>query len=280
MRGRSPARTVASVLIVSVLAATGVSACGGALGSASATPIASGVIFDDFLGPAGSPPNPALWSHDVGPSAVHGWEAGSLQTYTDAPDNVRLDGYGNLVIEARSHGDGYTSGRLVTRGKMNFPYGTVAARIKMPAGQGIWPAFWMLGSDIETVGWPECGEIDIMELVNTGTTYNVALHVPDADVESKGEIADLSEGFHNYWMTRRENSITVGIDDVTLETFTPDSLPEGSPWVFDKLMFVLLNVAVGGDWPGPPDSSTVLPAKMEIDWFSYRPLGSRNGLEG
>ncbi|MGV1005440.1 MAG: family 16 glycosylhydrolase [Candidatus Nanopelagicales bacterium] len=278
-RGGAMAVRGTSAALVAVLAVTS-SMCTGVVGTSSAAPIASGPVFEDFLGPTGAPPNPALWTTDIGPSAEHGWERGSLQTYTDSPENIRLDGYGNLVIEARKSSDGYTSGRLVTRGKLLFPYGTVAARIKMPAGQGIWPAFWMLGANIDAVGWPQSGEIDIMELINTGKTYNVALHAPNADVEQKGEIADLAADFHDYWMTRREHSVTVGVDDTTLATFTPDSLPKESEWVFDKLMFALLNVAVGGDWPGPPDSSTHFPAAMVVDWFSYQPLGARNGLEG
>ena len=235
--------------------------------------LVSGPVFDDFSGPAGAPPNPDYWVTDIGPSSVHGWERGSLQTYTDSPDNVRLDGYGNLVIEARKSGDSYTSARLVTRGKLLFPPGTISARMKLPAGQGLWPAFWMLGADIDTVGWPGCGEIDIMELINTGSTYNVALHVPGADIEKKGDIEDLSRDYHNYWMTRTEDSITVGVDESTLATFTAASLPAQSPWVFNRPMFALLNLAVGGDWPGPPDDTTPFPAAISIDWFSFKPLG-------
>lgn len=237
--------------------------------------VVAGPMFDDFLGPAGSAPNPDHWTRDVGPSAVHGWERGSLQTYTDSPDNVRLDGYGNLVIEARKAGDGYTSGRIVTRGKVSFPYGTVVARMKLPAGQGLWSAFWMLGADIDTVGWPQSGEIDIIELVNTGTTYNIALHAPGgADIEEKGRIEDLSRDFHNYWMTRTADRITVGIDEATLANFNKASFPDQSEWVFDRPMFVLLNLAVGGDWPGPPDASTPFPSSMIVDWFSFKPLES------
>lgn len=232
--------------------------------------IVTGPVFDDFSGPAGAKPNPDFWVTDVGPSAVHGWERGSLQTYTDSPDNVRLDGYGNLVIEARRSGDTYTSGRLVTRGKLVFPPGTISARIKFPAGQGLWSAFWMLGADIEKVGWPECGEIDIMELINSGTTFNAALHAPGVDVEQKVPVDDLSRDYHNYWMTRTEDRVTIGVDEATLANFNADSLP--SPWIFDRPMFALLNLAVGGDWPGPPDPSTPFPAAMSVDWFSYQPL--------
>ena len=245
--------------------------CCGPAGPATATPVHAGPFAEEFSGPAGSMPNPKHWSAEVGTSAEHGWEKGSLQTYTSAPDNVRLDGSGNLVIEARKTADGYTSGRLVTRGKIAFGLGTLVARMKLPSGQGLWPAFWMLGVNIDTVGWPASGEVDIMELINTATVYNIALHGPDTDVERKGEIADLSTDFHIYWVTRRADSITVGVDDVALAHFTPESLPEGAPWVYSAPMFVLLNVAVGGDWPGPPDQSTPFPAAMVVDWLSFEP---------
>ena len=262
---RTAARITAVALAVSPLV------CCGSARPASAATVVSGPFVEDFSGPAGSMPNPQYWSADTGPSAEHGWEKGSLQTYTSAPDNVRLDGYGNLVIEARKTGDGFTSGRVVTRGKIAFPLGTLVARMKLPSGQGLWPAFWMLGVNIDTVGWPGSGEVDIIELINTGTRYNIALHGPGADVESKGDIADLSADFHNYWVTRRADSITVGVDDVALAHFTPESLPEGAPWVFSAPMFVLLNVAVGGHWPGPPDESTRFPAAMIVDYVSFEP---------
>lgn len=261
-------RTALSVGLAAVLLCQPV---GGAEARAAGK-VVSGPIFEDFSGPEGAPPNPEYWSIDVGPSSEKGWESGSLQTYTDSRDNIRLDGYGNLVIEARKSDDGYTSGRLVTRDKLLFPPGTIAARIKFPAGQGLWSAFWMLGADIETVGWPDCGEIDIMEMINTGSTFNVALHAAGADIEKKGPIDDLSRDYHDYWMTRTDDSITVGVDKITLASFTAEDFP--SPWVFNRPMFALLNLAVGGDWPGQPDPSTPFPASMSIDWFSYQPLGS------
>jgi beta-glucanase (GH16 family) len=241
--------------------------------------VISGPLFEDFLGPAGARPDPNHWTIDVGPSSERGWERGSLQTYTDSPDNIRLDGFGNLVIEARKVGEGYTSARVVTRGKLSFPLGTIAARIKFPAGQGLWPAFWMLGADIDTVGWPQCGEIDIMEIVNTASTYNIAMHGPGADVEKKGSIDDLSQDYHSYWVTRRADSVTVGIDTTAMATFTRESHPPGAPWVFDGPMFALLNLAVGGDWPGPPDASTPFPSAMIVDWFSFTPLSDSQSQE-
>lgn len=230
-------------------------------------------FLEEFNGSAGALPNPQYWTVDVGASAEHGWEQGSLQTYTDSAENVRLDGDGHLLIEARNDGDNhYTSGRLVTRGKLEFGFGTLVSRIKFPTGQGIWPAFWMLGSDIEAVGWPQCGEIDIMELINDASTHHVALHGPGTDAQATGPIADLSNDFHNYWVTRTENSVTIGVDARVLKSFNRGGQPPASPWVFNDPMFVLLNVAVGGTWPGPPDDSTPFPATMLVDWMRFVPL--------
>lgn len=229
------------------------------------------VIFDKFNGPKGAPPNSDIWVYDPGGPADH-----QLQTYTESTDNIRLDGKGHMVIQAQKAGDQYTSGRLVTRA--NVLYGTISARIKMPSGQGIWPAFWLLGSDYPAVGWPQCGEIDIMELVNVGTAYYVTLHGPQGDsdyqpagVGNSGSMGDLSADFHEYWLKWRPESITIGVDGTTLGSFTPASLPAGAQWVFDHPMYVVLNVAVGGDWPGPPNDSTPFPAIMLVDWFRYTP---------
>ena len=238
-----------------------------------------GTVFDDFNGPPGAPPNSALWDYDVGP-----YQDDGLQTYTTAPENVRLDGLGHLVIQALNTPSGYTSARPVTRGKLNMLYGRMTARIKFPSGQGIWPAFWMLGSNYPQIGWPKCGEIDLMEIVNTGTEYHVTLHGPQGDsdyyggveksgqvVGTSGPIPDLTGDFHNYWVNWQPNSITIGVDDAPLGTFTPSSLPPGAQWVFDRPMYALLNIAVGGHWPGPPDASTRFPATMLVDWFRYTP---------
>jgi beta-glucanase (GH16 family) len=232
-----------------------------------------GTVFDDF---DDFTVTSRHWNYEYGRPGIANHE---LQEYTDSPENVHLDGRGNLVIEARRTDNGYTSGRLSTHGKLDMMYGTVTARIKAPSGQGIWPAFWLLGSDIDTVGWPECGEIDIMELVSSGTTYHVSIHGPpagspyaDSDaVSAQGNIADLTTDFHNYWVTRRPGRITIGIDLRTLGEFTPESLPAYARWVFERPMYAVLNVAVGGDWAGPPDETTQFPATMLVDWFRYTP---------
>ena len=235
-------------------------------------------VFDSFEGPAGSMPDPKLWDYDLGGGWGHGSE---LQEYTNSADNVRLDGRGNLVIEAHKTPAGYTSGRLVTHGKLDMLYGTVSARIKFPSGQGVWSTFWAMGSNIDNVGWPRCGEIDIMELVNTGTRYNVTLHGPQGDsdylsgagVARTGEIADLSEDFHVYWMHWKRDEVIVGVDETTLADFTPSSLPPGGVWAFNHPMSAILSLAIGGTLAGPPTDTTPFPVTMLVDWFRYSPSG-------
>lgn len=236
---------------------------------------ASSTVFDDFDGPAGSQPDPNLWGYDVGSGAVK-----ELQTNTNSSNNVYLDGQGHLVIAALKSGSHYTSGRLVTRGRLAMTYGTASASIKLPAGQGIHPAFWMLGTNIDSVGWPECGEIDVAESFGDPDRYHFTVIGPStrgpiAHVQFDGAIADLSQGFHTYWVTREQGRITAGIDSATLATFTPASMPPGGQWVFDNQpMYAILNVAVGGvDEIGPPNASTPFPAEMLVDWFRYTPEG-------
>lgn len=242
--------------------------CGGLLavsadlGGTSAR--AAATVFDDFNGPAGAAPDPALWDHRVG----HGWDDG-VQVYR--PENAVLDGQGNLAIRAVQTEDGYRSGRIEsTRG---FSYGTTTARIKMPSGQGLWPAFWMIGVDDDKA------EIDIIELVSSTTVYYSTIHGPRRDggpsyqVQSTGPVADLSTDYHDYWMRHLPGRITAGIDSMTLADFTPESLPPEGLWVYDdRPMRAVLSMAVGGDWAGPPDASTVFPATMLVDWFRWESI--------
>jgi beta-glucanase (GH16 family) len=233
------------------------------------------MVFDDFKGPAGSPPDPKLWDYDVG----SGWGGGNntLETETNSTDNVYLDGQGHLVIAALKSGNSYTSGRLVTRGKLAMTYGTTSASIKIPAGQGIWPAFWMLGTNIDAIGWPQCGELDIMESFGNPTHYQLtaigpSTQGPKGQIQFGGAIADLSQGFHTYWVTREPGRIIEGIDSATLATFTPGSMPPGMEWVFDNQpMYALFTLGVGGTMVGPPSDATPFPAKMVVAWFRYTP---------
>jgi beta-glucanase (GH16 family) len=232
---------------------------------------AQAAVFDDFNGPAGAPPNPASWSYVTGSA----WDRG-VETYRAA--NAHLDGQGNLAIEAVKTGRGFESGRVQTKNKLSLGYGKITARIKMPSGQGLWPAFWLIGADEDTTAWPECGEIDIIELVGNATTYFTTIHGPSSgssrpyQAQFNGPIPDLSTDYHEYWVEHVPDGITVGIDGTTLGTFTPQSLPAGARWVYNRPMYAILNLAVGGSWAGPPDASTRFPATMLVDWFRWDPM--------
>lgn len=249
----------------------------------------AGTVVDNFNGAAGSQPNPSLWTITTGQ-----WIDSGVQTYTNSTDNVRLDGQGHLVLQALNGADGYTSGEVLTKGRLDTTYGSTTARIQFPTGQGIWPAFWMLGSTyshdtwnaVGPTGWPGAGEIDIMELVNNGRTYNIALHGPQISdgkdyysaagngdfVGARGSISDLTTAYHDYWVMRAPDLIVIGVDDTKLAEFTPASLPADGQWVFNQPMYTTLNLAVGGAWPGPPDATTPWPSTMLVDSFKYTPL--------
>ncbi|BBZ76268.1 hypothetical protein MANY_16050 [Mycolicibacterium anyangense] len=226
--------------------------------------------YDGFDGPAGAPPDPTKWSTIQGT----GWDIG-VEDYQAA--NAVLDGQGHLAIQAIKTDTGYTSGRVQTSDLASFGYGTLTARIKMPSGQGLWPAFWMVGADESTNPWPGAGEINIVEMVNNAQTHYSAIHGPITGVwdylqsQITGTGPDLSTDFHNYWLTRAENSITVGVDNTVWGTFTPDMLPANAQWVVNKPFYAILNLAVGGPWAGPPDSSTQFPATMLVDWVQWNP---------
>lgn len=228
---------------------------------------------DEFSGPAGSPPDKQLWSIETGEG---GWGNDEQQTYTDSPDNVRLDGAGHLIIEARRVGDQITSARINSYSKMQYKRGMIEARIKMPEGQGLHPAFWMLGNSIADLGYPDCGEIDIAEVVNTGTVGHAAIHGPwisasprpDRQWKRSAEYpapVNLSDDFHVYWMRSEADEIAIGIDDTQYARFLRKDIPEGARWVQDYPFFVVLNMAVGGEWPGPVADES-LPAQMIVDW--------------
>lgn len=245
--------------------------------SADSGPSETLVWGDEFDCKAGSAPDPDRWRHDVG---GHGWGNQELQYYTDGAENTYLDGQGNLVIEARPAPAGlschygacqYTSGRLLTMGTFAHAYGRYEARIRIPGGQGLWPAFWMLGDDIATNPWPGSGEIDVMENIGRepGTVWG-SLHGPgySGAQSSNGSFTlpngrALSEDFHTYAIEWTPERITWYLDDVAYSTKTAEDL--NGPWLFDKPHFLLLNLAVGGSWPGSPDATTQFPARMVVD---------------
>lgn len=228
------------------------------------------LFFDDFDGPAGAPPS-AQWRYDVGSG---GWGNNEMQTYTDSPANVSLDGNGHLAITARGESyDRITSARVNTKGTFDFTFGRAEARIALPAGRGLHPAFWLIGSNADQVGWPESGEIDVIETLNEAWDYHTGVHAPRDGFPRGQEISasgpapfPLAGVFHTYWVERTPGRIVTGIDDRTLYSVTPADLAEGARWVFDAPFFLLLNLAVGGQWPGPPDFTTPNPSTMLVDW--------------
>lgn len=233
---------------------------------------------DEFNTPNNSTPDPAKWTYDLGGA---GWGNQELETYTSRPQNSQIHN-GNLVITARKEdftgADGiprnYTSARLKTQYRFSQAYGRFEARIKIPRGQGIWPAFWLLGDDIDRVDWPQCGEIDIMEnigrepAVNHGTVhgpgYSGGSGVSAAFTLAGG--AKFSDDFHVFAIVWSSQSIAFSVDGATYRTVTPASLPSGATWVFDRPFFLILNVAVGGTFPGSPDQTTTFPQEMVVDY--------------
>jgi beta-glucanase (GH16 family) len=239
----------------------------------------SPIWADEFDGPAGAGPDSTKWNFDVG---GHGWGGTELQYYTSRPSNASLDGQGDLVIAARAEEytghDGvkrnYTSARLQTLRKFQFTYGLMEARIQVPAGKGLLPAFWSLGNDAydEDDSWPACGEIDAMEVL--GSESNVldgTLHGPwpSAPHGIGGEVEapeSLSAGFHTYGVRWEPDRIGFLLDGIEYEAVSREDLPAGYAWPFQHPNFLLLNLAVGGEWPGAPDASTQFPARMVVDW--------------
>ncbi|CAJ1583350.1 glycoside hydrolase family 16 protein [[Mycobacterium] wendilense] len=268
--GRSMMTTVALVAALALCGCT----LPGPLGHADPGPKV--LFFDDFDGPAGAPPA-AHWRYDVGGG---GWGNDELQVYTDSPANASLDGDGNLAIIARGEADQrITSARLTTRGTMDFTYGRAEARIAVPAGAGLHPAFWLLGSNVDTVGWPQSGEIDVIETLNDARNYHLGVHAPKPGSERGQEVSTsavaphpLAGEFRTYWVERSPGRIVMGIDHLPLFTVTPAELASPADWVFDAPFFLLLNLAVGGSWPGPPDASTPNPSIMLVDWVKVTEL--------
>jgi beta-glucanase (GH16 family) len=250
------------------------------LGSASAATFDQ-VWVDDFSGPAGSKVDSTKWAYDKGYGTI--WGNNEYQTYTDSTDNVRQDGNGNLVITARKEADGkYTSGRLKTTGKFSQKYGRFEANIKIPRGPGLLPAFWAMGN---TGGWPNNGEIDIMENVGAHPkTVFGTIHGPGysgGDGTGRGGdttiSTELSADFHRYAIEWSPDLIVWTLDGKEYHRVTPKNIPAGTKWVFnDQPFYMLLNVAVGGDWPGAPVDS-VLPEEMIVDYvkvYAYNANGT------
>jgi len=230
------------------------------------------IWHDEFDGPAGAPPDPTLWVTETG---GNGWGNHELEDYTKDPDNASLDGDGHLVIIAIAKPNGgYTSGRLKTQGLFQVTYGKIEARMQIPYGQGMWPAFWMLGDDCGRKGWPACGEIDIMENIGKEPfTVHGTVHGPGySGKRGIGGTATLTNGriladdFHVFGIIWEPDRIQFLLDDDPYFQVTPSSLPAGAHWSYDHPFYLLLNLAVGGDWPGPPDATTEFPQRLVVDY--------------
>jgi beta-glucanase (GH16 family) len=233
-------------------------------------------FHDEFDGKAGTAPSTANWERDLGGG---GFGNNEWESYTDGAANAFLDGKGNLIIEARKEPtkgkDGiardYSSARLKLAKSLGQQYGRVEARMKLPRGQGIWPAFWMLGNNIGHAGWPGCGEIDIMESVgHKPSTLFGTLHGPgySGSQGKQGHLdvpKPLGDDFHVYAIEWDAQSIRWYLDDHLYNTVKPaDVAPHA--WPFDQPFFVILNLAVGGGWPGYPDATTVFPQQLVVDY--------------
>ncbi len=240
---------------------------------------------DEFNSRTGTAPDANVWGHEVGDGTVNGnpgWGNDELEYYTASTANAATDGQGHLVITTKA-ADGslqcyygpcqYTSARLLTKQRFEIAYGRVEARIKVPRGAGLWPAFWMLGTDIDQVNWPQTGEIDIME--NVGRLPNTifgTLHGPGySGGQSYGRTYDLgrpvADDYHTFAVQWQPDRIVWSVDGIPYFTATPnDAFLQGKQWVYNHPFFMLLNVAVGGNFGGPVGPNTTFPQTMMVDY--------------
>ncbi|PJB12010.1 MAG: laminarinase [Flavobacteriales bacterium CG_4_9_14_3_um_filter_40_17] len=213
--------------------------------------------------------NPAVWNFELGNGCpnVCGWGNNERQFYTI--ENHRLEN-GYLIITAKKDNNRVTSTRITTKGKKEFQYGRIEARLDIPTGKGIWPAFWMLGSNIKEVGWPKSGEIDIMEYVGKlpKTIYN-SIHTQSSHGNTinnaKAIFDEVEEGFHTYAIDWTAEKIDFFIDDTLSYTYAPTDKTEAT-WPFDQPFFILINLAVGGNFGGPEVDESIYPSKYKIDY--------------
>lgn len=227
------------------------------------------VWSDEFNGSAGELPNESKWDFDLGNNG--GWGNQELENYTKNPENVSLDGKGNLVITAIKTGNTYTSARVKTQGKFTQAYGRFEARLKTPYGPGIWPAFWMLGANVGEVGWPMCGEIDIMELkgqqpnIIHGTIHGPGYSAGNALSSTYAlRFGRFDQEYHIFALEWTPDQLDFYCDGYLYKRITKQDVP--GQWVYDHPFFLILNVAVGGNYVGFPTEQTPFPQKMTIDY--------------
>lgn len=217
---------------------------------------------DEF---SGTQLNANNWTAEIGGG---GWGNNELQYYTANESNVTLND-GKLHITARQENIGnynYTSSRLITKDLMEFQYGKIEARMKLPLGAGLWPAFWMLGANISEVSWPQCGEMDIMEHINSDPGIHGTLHWNDDGHDYQGATYSVNiDEFHIYGLIWNEAGASFYVDGIIYYQFQFAAENNTIP-IMNMPYFLLLNLAVGGNWPGNPNDPSVFPATMEVDY--------------
>lgn len=233
------------------------------------------LVFQEEFNTNG-PLNTSNWNYDLG-TGTNGWGNNEQQYYTNRPENIKIEN-GNLVITAKREtymGSSYTSARINTKGKFEKKYGRFEARMKMPRGRGLWPAFWLLGNNISQVNWPQCGEIDIMEYRGQDPTNVLgSIHGPGysgANAISKTyNIPNdrFDNGFHVFGIEWGEDFINYYVDNALFYQIKKENVTAGQ-WVFDKPFFMILNLAVGGNFVGNPNSETPFPQTLEIDYVRF-----------
>ncbi len=251
------------------------------------------VWSDEFNQAAGSVPDPSKWTYDLGGG---GWGNQELEVYTNAAANACIvadpdatDGKALAITAILTASGGYTSARLKTEGLFTTTFGRVEARMKLPYGQGLWPAFWMLGNNIGTVGWPTCGEVDIMENLGQDLTriYGT-LHGPGYSgaqglqgIFSLPSGQSFSDGYHVFAVAWSPSLIEWSVDGQVYFTCTPATIPTGTQWVFNNApFFLIVNLAVGGDWGGDPDATTIFPQVLYVDYVRVYALLTVGTLAG
>jgi beta-glucanase (GH16 family) len=226
------------------------------------------VWADEFDGAAGSQPDPETWRLETEINT------GGFQRWTDDPANAHAGGRGHMVISALERAPyRYSSGRLTTEGLFEFRYGRIAARIKVPAGQGLWPTFGLMGADLREVGWPECGEIGVMGVFGHRPRRLMgAVHGPlpgeiSTNVGGRHDARDsLADAFHVFGVRWRENAVLYTFDGKLYGVVHRKHYPRQAPWIFQRPVFTFLQLATGGRGVGYPDETTRFPARMKVDW--------------
>lgn len=212
----------------------------------------------------------SVWNYELGDGCpnICGWGNNERQLYTKANHTTKN---GNLVIQVRKEGDKYTSTRITTKDKKEFQYGRIECRAKLPTGQGIWPAFWMLGSNISSVGWPKSGEIDILEYIGKQPhQIYTTLHTQDGHGDKghgkKTEISGIETGFHIFAVDWSKDKMDFFVDDRLVFTYNPEVKNEDS-WPFNQPFYIIVNVAVGGNFGGPEVDDSIFPQEFTIDYI-------------